>query len=141
MPAYDIQQREQSTPLVQVDPAQSKANSSGIRRTSAAPLPLAVGEVSIIDSLLERLANRVAAGVIAHLEGNGAAHDEWLDSLQAANYLGLHRDTLRRLAAAGAIPAEQDGRGCKLFFTRAALDDWRRSGGRPRHLSAVANAA
>ena len=51
--------------------------------------------------------------------------DDWLDSRQAAEYLGVHRDTLRRLAAARAIPAVQDGRGCKLFFQRAALDDWR----------------
>ena len=77
-------------------------------------------------------------------DGGGSAIDltvvpiggyEWLDSAQAAEYLGLHRDTLRRLAAARAIPTEQDGRGCKLFFRRSALDEWRKSGGRVRHLA------
>jgi excisionase family DNA binding protein len=83
----------------------------------------------------------VAAAVIARLGVEQDRDFEWLDSRQAADYLGVHRDTLRRLAAARAIPAEQDGRGCKLFFRRAALDDWRRSGGHTRHLAAVADAA
>ena len=96
---------------------------------------------SIIDALLDRLADRVADAVVARLGGKQAERDEWFDSRQAAEYLGLHRDTLRRLTAARAIPSEQDGRGCRLFFRRTALDEWRRSGGRARHLTVIADAA
>jgi excisionase family DNA binding protein len=96
----------------------------------------------MIDLFIDRLVDRVAAAVVARLE-NGCADrgDESLDSAQAAEYLGLHRDTLRRLAAARAIPTEQDGRGCKLFFRRSALDEWRQAGGRVRHLAVLADAA
>ena len=100
------------------------------------------GDRSVIDLLIDRLVDRVAAAVVARLEKDSADRgDEWFDSAQAAEYLGLHRDTLRRLAAARAIPTEQDGRGCKLFFLRSALDEWRQSGGRVRHLAALADAA
>ena len=97
---------------------------------------------SVIDLLIDCLIDRVAAAVVARLENDSADRgDEWFDSRQAAEYLGVHRDTLRRLAAARAIPTEQDGRGCKLFFRRSALDEWRQSGGRVRHLAALAEAA
>lgn len=95
----------------------------------------------VLDALLDRLADRVAQALAARLGCEQTERDEWLDSRQAADYLGLHRDTLRRLAAAQAIPSEQDGRGCRLFFRRTVLDEWRRSGGRSRHLTAIADAA
>jgi excisionase family DNA binding protein len=47
---------------------------------------------------------------------------------RAAEYLGIHRDSRRRLAAEGTIPAEQAGAGCKLFFRQSDLDAWRRAG-------------
>jgi excisionase family DNA binding protein len=62
---------------------------------------------------------------------------EWLDSRSAAEYLGVHRDTLRKLASERAIPVHQDGRGCKLFFRRSDLDEWRERGGRGMHLASV----
>jgi excisionase family DNA binding protein len=54
----------------------------------------------------------------------------WMESGAAAVYLGMHRDTLRKLAAASVIPSEQDGPGRKRYFSKAALDHWRESGGR-----------
>jgi len=54
----------------------------------------------------------------------------WMDSRTAAEYLGVHRDTLRKLAATGVLPSEQDGPACKRYFSKAALDRWRESGGR-----------
>lgn len=56
---------------------------------------------------------------------------EWLDSRRAAEYLGIGRDSLRRLAAEGSIPNEQAGAGCKLFFRRLDLDNWRCSASGP----------
>jgi excisionase family DNA binding protein len=56
--------------------------------------------------------------------------DRWMDSCDAAIYLGVHRDTLQKLAAAGAVPNEQDGPGHKRYFSKSALDRWRESAGR-----------
>jgi excisionase family DNA binding protein len=93
----------------------------------------------LLDVLIGQLADRVAAAVAERLGTTHAGQTpEWLDSREAAAYLGLHRDTLRKLAAERAIPAEQDGPGCKLFFRRSALDLWRAAGGRTAQLAAVA---
>jgi excisionase family DNA binding protein len=94
---------------------------------------------NLVDALINQLADRVAERLAAAvnlsplLKPNG--EDEWLDSRHAAEYLGVHRDTLRKLAAERAIPTEQDGPNCKLYFRRSDLDSWRRTGGRPRHLA------
>jgi excisionase family DNA binding protein len=91
------------------------------------------------ESLISHLADRVTAAVVARLGRPEAGSEaEWLDSRHAADYLGLHRDTLRKLAAARTIPSEQDGPRCKLYFRRSDLDAWRAGGGRPRHLAVVA---
>jgi len=79
--------------------------------------------VQLADLVAERLAARPAAA-----KPNG---DEWLDTRDAAEYLGVHRDTIRRLAAERAVPSEQEGPGCKLFFRRSDLDAWRCSQRRP----------
>lgn len=98
-------------------------------------------ELAIIDQFVDRLAERVAAMVAARMSAAKPRTDEWLDSRHAAHYLGVHRDTLRKLAAERTIPAEQDGPGCKLYFRRCDLDAWRRSGGRPRHLGSSVDVA
>jgi excisionase family DNA binding protein len=87
--------------------------------------------------LLDRLADQVAERVIERL-GSGQ-HDAWLDTQQAATYLGCHPDTLRKLSAKGAIPYEQERPHAKLYFRRSELDRWRTNGGAPRRLHAVAN--
>ena len=51
--------------------------------------------------------------------------------------LGVHRDSLRKLAAERVIPSEQDGPGCKLYFGRSVVDAWRHGGGRLRHLAST----
>jgi excisionase family DNA binding protein len=100
-------------------------------------------ELLVLEALVDKLVARVAAAVVEHL-GRASSDDsaEWLDSRGAAEYLGVHRDTLRKLAAEQAIPVHQDGRGCKLFFRRSDLDEWRDKGGRGVHLaSLIADAA
>ena len=100
-------------------------------------------ELLVLEALVDKLVARVAAAVVEHLgraSNDGSA--EWLDSRSAAEYLGVHRDTLRKLAAERAIPVDQDGRGCKLFFRRSDLDEWRGRGGRGVYLaSLIADAA
>jgi excisionase family DNA binding protein len=100
-------------------------------------------------ALLHALIDEIALRVVEHLSGattpvlaGEPSADDWLDSRHAAEYLGVHRDTIRKLAAERAIQSEQDGPGCKLYFRRSDLDAWRQSGGRPRHLcSTLASAA
>jgi excisionase family DNA binding protein len=95
-------------------------------------------ESSMLDAVINDLAERVAAAVVAQLDKTQERDvGEWLDSQQAADYLGIHRDTLRKLAAERTIPAHQDKPGCKLFFRRSDLDEWRRSGGRVVRVASV----
>lgn len=93
--------------------------------------------VDVLDQLIEDIANRIAAAITDRLATPARPEDDWLDSRHAAEYLGVHRDTLRKLAAERAIPSEQDGPGCKLYFRRSVLEAWRRSVGRPRHLASA----
>ncbi len=81
-----------------------------------------------VDAILAHLADLVAERLMARLSVPSEAADEWLDTRKAAEYLGVHRDTIRRLAAERAIPNEQEGAGCKLYFRRSDLDAWRCSG-------------
>jgi excisionase family DNA binding protein len=133
MAAYATPQREFSARALHVaaDPARARraaeaAHSSGCRNE--------LTELAIVEHLVDRLAEKVAAVIAERLNEADERSDDWFDSRNAAEYLGIHRDTLRKLAAERAIPTEQDGPGCKLYFRRSDLDAWRRSGGRPRHL-------
>lgn len=114
--------------------------------TGLRPMPLTDSpgpELRVLEALVDKLVARVAAAVVEHL-GRASNDDsaEWLDSRSAAEYLGVHGDTLRKLTAERAIPVHQDGRGCKLFFRRSDLDEWRERGGRGTHLaSLIADAA
>lgn len=102
--------------------------------TSATP------DSPLIDQLLGRLADLIVDRLMART-GTEAEQppDEWMDARAAAVYLGIHRDTLRKLAAERAVPVHQDGPGCKLYFRRDELDCWRRACRAPRsQLKAVA---
>jgi excisionase family DNA binding protein len=91
-----------------------------------------------MDEFISQLAERVVARITEQSATPTTGADDWFDSRRAAEYLGIHRDTLRKFAAERAIPSEQDGPGCKLYFRRSDLDAWRQSGGRPRHLAMAA---
>jgi excisionase family DNA binding protein len=95
-----------------------------------------VGVGGVLDDVLAQLADLVADRIATRLAGPPTSQkDEWLDTRRAAEYLGIHRDSLRRLAAERAIPTEQAGTGCKLYFKRSDLDAWRCDG--PASLTAV----
>jgi excisionase family DNA binding protein len=87
---------------------------------------------SVVDELVDMLAERVAARVQARLAVRSPEESPWLTTREAAEHLGIHPDTLRRLAAERTIPSEQDGPGCSLHFRRSELDAWRESGGTRR---------
>jgi excisionase family DNA binding protein len=91
----------------------------------------------LFDSLLARLADLVVDRLLERTETDGTpAQNQWLDTRAAAEYLGVHRDTLRKLAAERSVPAHQAAPGCKLHFRRDELDEWRRSS-RKRSASAT----
>ena len=103
-----------------------------------------VGTDALLAAAAERLApclvEPIARRIVELLREQHAAEpvDSWYGSSEAARYLGVNRDALRKLAAAGAIPSEQDAPGCKRYFRRSQLDRWRESGGKPAHLRGVA---
>jgi excisionase family DNA binding protein len=110
----------------------------------SAPAPQAAASAAPDSPLIDQLLGRLADLVVDRLAARSGTEteqtpDEWMDARAAAVYLGVHRDTLRKLAAERAVPVHQDGPGCKLYFRRDELDDWRRSGRAPRsQLRAVA---
>lgn len=68
--------------------------------------------------------------------------DAWMTAREAAGYLGFASvHPLHKLTAARAIPFEQDGPGCRLFFKRSDLDGWRRTGGAGSVASRIAHPA
>lgn len=82
------------------------------------------------DAVLERLADRLAPHVAAHLQPRAPeGEDRWLTARQAAEHLGLSIHALHKLTAARTIPFEQEGPGCRLWFRRSELDRWREQGG------------
>jgi hypothetical protein len=119
MQAYASGATAPSAPLRVIDPS----SSSVATRLAQEPGNL------IIKQLLGELADLVAARVAERLMSPRRDEaDEWLDTRRAVEYLGIHRDSLRRLAAEGTIPTEQAGAGCKLYFRRGDLDLWRCGG-------------
>lgn len=82
----------------------------------------------VLDELLGQLADLVAEKLATRIGASTGEEDDcWLDTRRAAEYLGVHRDTVRRLAAERVLPAEQVAAGCKLYFRRRDLDRWRRT--------------
>jgi hypothetical protein len=79
-----------------------------------------------LDALAERLADLV---LVRLREAQGHDDDRWMDSQQAAAYLGLSLNALHKRTAARAIPFGQDSPGAKCWFLRSELDRWRREGG------------
>jgi excisionase family DNA binding protein len=86
---------------------------------------------ALVESLDGRALDRLAELLAPRLEGleRSAEDDRWLAASEAARYLGMSLTALHKLSAARAIPFEQDGPGCKLWFRRSELDQWRRGGG------------
>lgn len=91
---------------------------------------------SLIDVLLAELASdptacEALADALAETLGHRLTSptelqpDAWLDSLDAAAYLGISRNALHKHTATRSIPFEQDGPGCRCWFKRSDLDEWR----------------
>jgi len=79
--------------------------------------PPALDVDALADALAQRLGPRFA---------DPQAADRWLNSAEAAAYLGLSVTALHKLTSARAVPFSQDCPGGKCWFQRSALDAWRR---------------
>jgi len=90
--------------------------------SKARPTLLVQLETETIDLLAEAVAAKVSALRPAGFD------DGWLNSAEAAEYLRIPLSQLRKLSAAGSIPAHQDTPGGRLYFLRSELDVWRCSG-------------
>jgi excisionase family DNA binding protein len=81
-------------------------------------------KIELPDSLLERLADLVAARINAA----AARHDTpWLTAAQAARYLGCSVSRIRTLTLTGDLPSHRDGR--RALYHRDELDAYVRAGG------------
>jgi excisionase family DNA binding protein len=78
------------------------------------------------DDDLDRLAELLLPRLADRVTSIAGQPDGWLDSAEAAAYLGISRTALHKATAARSIPFEQDGPGCKCWFKRSDLDAWRR---------------
>jgi hypothetical protein len=90
---------------------------------SLRPEDVAVLNDDTVAALARRLASHMARFSPA------PEPDGWLDFDGALQHLGLKRGALYKLTSAHAIPFHQDGPGCKLWFLRSELDNWRLGGG------------
>jgi excisionase family DNA binding protein len=117
-----------ATPEMGPSPQLRLVNSSSRSAAESAVAP----SRDVLNRLLEHLVELVADRVASQLAPPASDRDdEWFDSNGAAEYLGISHGSVRRLAAEGSIPTEQAGVGCKLYFKRSALDEWRRTCHRP----------
>lgn len=87
--------------------------------------------MDLVDELLDALADRIAER-LGQLAKQRDEPDRWLKTREAAEHLGIHPDSLRKLAVARMIPSEQDAPGCARHFRVSELDRWRASGGARR---------
>ncbi len=78
----------------------------------------------LTDEQIEALAVLVAErlkGMRQTADGT-APLSEWLDVKEAALYLGVKPERVRKLRARGVLPSYQEAPGCRVFFRRGELD-------------------
>jgi len=92
---------------------------------------LAAARSELVREITREVRAEVAAAIRAEL-GTGALTSgrRWLNTKEAADYLGIDEDTLGAAARRGEVRCEQDKPGSKRWFEPDALDEWRRAGGR-----------
>jgi excisionase family DNA binding protein len=83
---------------------------------------------ALLDELSEADLRALAERLRPFLSNQDTAEDGWLTARDAAAYVGLSVHALHRLTAERSIPFHQDGPGCKLWFRRSELDQWRSRG-------------
>ena len=80
-------------------------------------------ELLVPAGLVEAVAQRVAE-LLRTEQPEREPSSPWLDVDGACAYLGLGRNTLYKLSAAGAIPCRKKAGGQRLRFLREELGTW-----------------
>ena len=95
----------------------------GIPGSPQRPAGQSAGLVVAFDAdALDELADALADRLVARLQGGD--EDRWMETAEAAHYIGRSPAALHKLTAARAIPFSQDGPRAKCYFRRSALDRW-----------------
>jgi excisionase family DNA binding protein len=82
-------------------------------------------QVTLSPEQIEELADLITARI--ERSRPSPAPDRWMQSAEAAAYLGLSLHSLHRLTSSRLLPFSQDTPGGKCFFKRSKLDAWRES--------------
>ena len=81
--------------------------------------------LTLTDAQIDVIAARAAEIVIESLaDDRSATATEYLSVTDAATYLGCTEGRLRKLIEQRRIPFTQDGRGCRVFLSKADLDQF-----------------
>ncbi len=81
---------------------------------NGAPFPVELDQVAL---------DAVAAAMPAPIE----PWPQWMTVETAARYLDVSPGRLRKLVARRQVPFAQEGKGCRLNFSRDDLDQWMRA--------------
>lgn len=82
--------------------------------------------VSLDSTSVAALADAIASRLRIQRPDDASDDDLWMDSKQAAAYLGLPSvHALHKLTAARALPFSQRTPRGRMYFKRSELDDWR----------------
>lgn len=95
--------------------------------------------LSVPDELLDALADRVAARVLAVADRSAPAGSPWLDVAGAADYLRCKPKRLYDLCSQRRVPVHREG--SRLLFRRDELDAWITSGAADTALTPPRNPA
>jgi len=80
---------------------------------------------ALLAELTEDDLAQLALRLAPYLPDRTPDRDVWLNTTDAAEYLGLSRHGLHRLTADRAIPVSQDGPGARCYYRRSDLDRYR----------------
>ena len=90
---------------------------------SRLPLTLSIPPEAF-DQFLDDVAERTAAIVLDRLRRERLDPDRWMETAEAARYLGRSSDALHKLTGAREIPFSQSEPGAKCYFKKSQLDRW-----------------
>lgn len=99
---------------------------SKLRRVVLGADELSAIEVSVPDSVVEEIIDAVTQRVLDALALKEQADHwpKWMSVDTAARYLDVSPERVRKLVARRELPFHQEGRGCRVLFSRSDLDDW-----------------
>ena len=88
---------------------------------------------ALVKEVAAELRSEVVLAIRSELGSGGASNPRrWLDTKEAAAYLGVHPDTLGKAASRGELESEQEKPGAKRWFEPHVLDGWRRGESRDK---------